>query len=130
MFFVQDLVKQNLTEQALDMKDQSEELLLDAKTADRELNGNLSLHCTRPNQPGQKKKSNRLFFFCSSKDAANDLINLKKRLEDAKAKKQALQKDLQNAQKQLNGVKTGSRVELVCSVAQCHSQTSKVHLCL
>lgn len=57
MFCVQDLVKQNLTERALDMKDQSEELLQDAKGAGRELKGNLSLHCTCPNQPGQKRNS-------------------------------------------------------------------------
>lgn len=53
MLFVQDLVKQNLTERALDMKDQSEELLQDAEDADRELKGNLFLHCTRLNPSGQ-----------------------------------------------------------------------------
>lgn len=45
MFFLQDLVKQNLTDRVLDMKDQSEELLQEAKDANRELNGNLSFHC-------------------------------------------------------------------------------------
>ncbi|XP_075877558.1 laminin subunit alpha-3-like isoform X2 [Nelusetta ayraudi] len=72
-----DLVKQNLTDRAIDMKDLSEDLLQSAKDADRELN-----------------------------DAASDLTNLKKRLDDAEKKKKALQKDLQNAQKQLNGIKT------------------------
>lgn len=125
MFFVQDLVKQNLTDRAIDMKDQSEELLHNAKDADRELKGNFSLYCTRPNQHGPKKDPIPLvIFFCSHKDAANDLTNLKKRLDDAEKKKQALQKDLQNAQKQLNGIRTGSRVEQVCLVTQHQSQSS------
>lgn len=59
-----------------------------------------------PNQPGQIKKSRWLIFF-PHKDSANYLNNLKKRLEEAEKKKKALQKDLQNAQKQLNGIKTG-----------------------
>lgn len=51
-------MKQNLTDRAIDMKDLSEDLLQDAKDADRELNGNLSLHLTRPNQLGHKKSKN------------------------------------------------------------------------
>lgn len=118
-------MKQNLTDRALGMKEESEELLQDAKDANKELSGDLSLHCARPNQPGLKKKSHWLIFFCSHKDSANYLTNLKKRLEDAEKKKRALQKDLQNAQKQLNGIKTGSQVEQVCSVAQQQSQSSE-----
>lgn len=47
-------------------------------------------------------------------------------MDDAEKKKKALQKDLQNAQKQLNGIKTGSQVEQVGSVTQCQSQSSDV----
>lgn len=56
MFVVQDLVKQNLTDRAIDMKDLSEDLLQSAKDADRELNGDSSSHLTPPNQlcPPQK----------------------------------------------------------------------------
>lgn len=64
MFFLQDLVKQNLTERALDMKDQSEELLREAEDAGNDLSGNLSLHCTPiPIKPAKKRVPSHALFF-------------------------------------------------------------------
>nr|XP_046263462.1 laminin subunit alpha-3-like isoform X2 [Scatophagus argus] len=67
---------QRLTERAKDLKETGNDLLQNAKDADKDL-----------------------------KDAADDLADLRKRLQNADNKKKALQKDLLDAQNQLNSIK-------------------------
>ncbi|XP_051258985.1 LOW QUALITY PROTEIN: laminin subunit alpha-3-like [Dicentrarchus labrax] len=67
---------QKLTERAKDLKETSEDLLQNAKDADTDL-----------------------------KDSANEVTALKKRLDNADKKKKALEKDLLDAQNQLNDIK-------------------------
>ncbi|XP_028448188.1 laminin subunit alpha-3 isoform X2 [Perca flavescens] len=67
---------QKLTERAKDLKETGDDLLKNAKAAETDLQG-----------------------------AADNITDLKKRLKNADEKKKALQKDLLNAQNQLNGIK-------------------------
>lgn len=53
----------------------------------------------------------------SCKDAADGLTNAKRRLSEADKKKKALQKDLLDAQNQLNGIKRGIVEQFAISLA-------------
>lgn len=75
---------QKLTERAKDLKQNSEDLLQSAKESDKDL-----------------------------KAAAGDVADLTKRLSDADKKKKALQKDLLEAQNQLNGIERDDIADMI-----------------
>ncbi|XP_046883214.1 laminin subunit alpha-3-like isoform X2 [Hypomesus transpacificus] len=73
---LKDVKKEDLTKRAKDLKDNSNKLLTEAEEAQRDMT-----------------------------DASNDLADQKKRLKDAENKKKGLEKDLLDAQTELNNIK-------------------------
>ncbi|XP_056277207.1 laminin subunit alpha-3-like isoform X2 [Pseudoliparis swirei] len=79
-----NLSKQKLTQRATDLKETSDDLLKNAKEAEKDL-----------------------------QDAAADVTDLKKRLDAAGNKKKALQKDLLSIQDTLNNINTGDVTDMI-----------------